>query len=319
MNKFFVSLQVIFLYSFLVNYIYADRINGFDISNLTVDKKGLTHGGPPRDSIPSIDDPKFIRKEGASFLKPDDIVLGLIINNHALAFPRHVMNWHEIVNASIDETNFVVSYCPLCGTGIAFLSTIDGEASKFGVSGLLFNSDLVLYDRETESLWSQIETKAISGKLAGSTLTLLPLLVTTWDRWQKSNPKTLVLSNQQGFKRNYRHDPYSGYETSSHLFFDVLRAAPKEFHTKERVLGIRVGGDTKAYPFSELRKYNQSYFTDTLNGKNIIVEWDADSETASIRDAETKSLLVSTVAYWFAWYNFNPKTQIFRAKNPANH
>ncbi len=314
MKFFFTHLSILFLSVFIASYSYAERLNGFDVSNLTVDKKGITHGGPPRDGIPAIDNPKFIAIKEAGFLSPDDVVLGLEIDNQAFAFPRHIMNWHEIINVNIDESYFVVSYCPLCGTGIAFLSKIDKEIYTFGVSGLLFNSDLLLYDRATESLWSQIDAKSISGKLAGKTLTRLPLSTTTWSSWAKSHPKTLVLDNEQGFKRNYRHDPYSGYDTSSHLFFDVLREAPKEFHTKERVLGIKIGEKAKAYPFKELREHAKEQFIDNIDGKNIVIEWNEESDTASIRDTETKKLLVSTVAYWFAWYNFNPETQIFRAK-----
>lgn len=312
--KLFAALQVGLFAMLVASQSYGERINGFDVSNLAVNKKGITHGGPPKDGIPSVDNPQFVRSAETGFLKPDDIVLGVEINNQFFAFPRYIMSWHEVINVAVDNKLFVVSYCPLCGTGIAFLSTVDEKAHSFGVSGLLFNSDLLLYDRATESLWSQIDAKAISGKLAGKTLTRLPLSHTTWSSWKSSHPDSVVLSEKQGFKRNYRHDPYSGYETSSHIFFDVLRDAPKEFHTKERVLGIKVGNQAKAYPFIELRKNGKQQFIDTLNGQDIIIEWEAASETASIRDGKTKELLISTVAYWFAWYNFNPDSQVYRVE-----
>ena len=291
----------------------AKSYNGFDLSNSVIDKKLIVQGGPPRDSIPSINQPKYVSVAEAGFMKRDDIVLGIKIGNKAFAYPRHILNWHEIVNDQFDSTPFVITYCPLCGSGLAFSSKVKDQHLKFGVSGLLYNNDLVFYDQETESLWSQIEKRAISGQFVGVELKQLLLEHTTWEAWEKANPATVVLSDDQGFKRNYRHDPYTGYDTSSQVFFKTLRQAPKDFHSKEKVLGITINGEAKAYPFSELNKFAKASFQDKLAGTAYTVHWNAAAQSATLI-AQQGETLTPTVAFWFAWYNFHPEAAIFRAE-----
>ena len=122
-----------------------------------------------------------------------------------------------------------------------------------------------------------------------------------------------MLSNDQGFKRNYRHDPYTGYDTSSQVFFKTLRSTPSDYHTKEKVLGITIGKSSKAYPFSELRLHANPIFEDTLNGVRYKVIWDSDAESATIESLDDNNILTPTVAFWFAWYNFHPESEIFKA------
>ncbi|MEM9056950.1 MAG: DUF3179 domain-containing protein [Pseudomonadota bacterium] len=288
----------------------AKTLNGFDVSNSLLPKGSLVSGGPPRDGIPAIDEPRYVGAGEADFLQPDDIVLGLEIDGEAVAYPRHILNWHELVNDVVNGTPVLVSYCPLCGTGMAFAATVNGEALRFGVSGLLYNNDLVFYDRSTESLWSQLDRRAVAGPLAGEQLKPLPLLTTTWRAWQTAQPDTRVLSDDQGIKRNYRHDPYSGYETTSQLFFKTLRKTPRVFHTKERVLGVERNGEAWAFAFSTLRELGEDRVMQTIGGEPVTVTWDSSSEAAAAY-AEDGSLLPATVAFWFAWYNFHPQTRIF--------
>lgn len=292
---------------------YGQSFNGFDLSNSVIDKKNIVQGGPPRDGIPSISKPNYVTASDAEFLKPNDIVLGFKLGNKAFAYPRYILNWHEIVNDAADDDAFVISYCPLCGSGMAFSSNVLGKHLIFGVSGLLYNNDLLFYDQQTDSLWSQIERRAISGHFVGEELQQLYLEHTSWAAWREKHPDTQVLSENQGFKRNYRHEPYTGYETSSQVFFKTLRDAPTEFHSKEKVLGLTVGKRAKAYAFSELRKNGLSRFDDQLGDTKYSVVWNADANAATIDSMDGKTL-TPTVAYWFAWYNFHPETQIFRAK-----
>ncbi len=293
--------------------VYAQAFNGFDLSNALIDKQHLVQGGPPRDGIPAISQANYIEADEADFLQPKDVVLGVTVAGKAFAYPRHIMNWHEIVNERIDDKAFVVTYCPLCGSGLAFSAQVNDRQLNFGVSGLLYNNDLLFYDRETESLWSQIERRAISGNYAGAKLEQLYMEHTSWQAWRRKHPDTVVLSDNQGFKRNYRHDPYTGYETSSQVFFKTLRTAPSEFHNKEKVLGLNIGDASKAYPFSELRKAGEASFIDTLNGFDYRVLWDVEADSATI-ESMTEQTLTPTVAYWFAWYNFYPSTEVFRAE-----
>lgn len=288
-------------------------LNGFDTSNASIDQKDIIHGGPPKDGIPAINKPHYVNAANAHFLKNKDKVLGLKIEGKYIAYPLHILNWHEIVNDKINDFAFVVTYCPLCGTGMAFSSTVDGTVLNFGVSGLLYNSDVLLYDRQSESLWSQIDRHAISGKYLGKELQPLSLELTTWKRWRKLHKNTLVLSEKQGFRRNYRRDPYQGYETSQRLFFEVAHQIPRGYHTKERVLGIKVNGVAKAYPYIELRQHGQARFIDKVAGKEIEIFWDDESTTATAKVLNGDSLTDSVSAYWFAWFAFNPQTKIFKA------
>lgn len=305
-------LRLIFIFllffSVLAN---STTMNGFDLSGAAVPITEIQHGGPPRDGIPAINQPHYVSANEADFMRLDDRVLGLELKGQAYAYPLFIMNWHEIVNDQISGKAFVVSYCPLCGTGMAFESKVQGRRLVFGVSGLLYNSDVLFYDKATESLWSQIRRQAIVGPSKGLSLKQLPLQHTLWFKWQQQYPNTRVLTPNQGHKRNYRRDPYRGYETSRKLFFDVAHKISREYHPKEQVLGVLIDDRAKAYPFKELLKKDKKQFADTLAGRSFIVKWDKETNTASVEDMQGK-LIVSTVAFWFAWYAFHPETEIFR-------
>jgi len=307
--KLFITLYVTVLFSQMS---FAKTLNGFDVSNSIVPITSIVHGGPPRDGIPAILRPRYVRASKADFLQPEDMVLGFEYQGETFAFPRYILNWHELVNGEVNGHPFLISYCPLCGTGMAFSSKLDGSKLIFGVSGLLYNSDVIFYDKQTESLWSQIERRAISGRYVGKFLQQLYLTTTTWAKWLEDHPTTQVLSEHQGVKRNYRHDPYSGYETSSRLFFKVLRKAPNDYHTKERVMGVQLGAQVKAYPYAELRRNQKSSFEDDIGGKRFRIFWDEEHETASIETLGGEKI-TSTVAFWFAWYAFHPQTEVYRS------
>lgn len=284
---------------------------GFDLENSIIPVAEIKDGGPPKDGIPSIDEPVFF-KAGKASLSAGDRVLGVYENGVAKAYPIKILNYHEIVNDEFNGKPVVVTYCPLCGSGIAFDAEIDGEHLEFGVSGLLYNSDVLLYDRQTLSLWSQLEYKAISGPMAGKELEVLNTANTTWKNWREKHPETLVLSENTGFKRDYSRNPYPGYEDSSTLFFPVS-SQNDEFHPKEIVIGITIDGKSKAYPFSELEKSGKKSIKDQFNGKMLEIRYDAASKSAEIFDAKGNPLPGST-NFWFAWFAFNPDTAIYKHK-----
>jgi hypothetical protein len=284
--------------------------NGFDLSQSLIAPEEIRRGGPPKDGIPALDRPRFVTATKAAFLAPEDRVLALVIDGISKAYPIKILNWHEIVNDHIANQAVAVTYCPLCGTGIAFDAEINGRAHSFGVSGLLYNSDVLLYDRETESLWSQILGKAISGRYRGKSLQPIPLEHTTWQDWWQRYPGTLVLSINTGFARDYNRDPYSGYERSRELYFSVSHKAPPRYHPKERVLGLDANGVFKAYPFVELNRYNRPVFQDRVNGQTYHIHWDPEHQTGRILDTDGQR--ISTVTgFWFAWFAFHPNTLVF--------
>lgn len=288
----------------------AKEINGFGLDDALIPPTQIFSGGPDKDGIPSLDNPEFVKVQDADFIKDEDRVLGITINGVSKAYPVKILNWHEIVNDSIREVFFTITYCPLCGSGVAFDSSIDGQVLSFGVSGLLYNSDVLLYDRETESLWSQLLSKAVTGKHRGESLKMLPVKHTTWADWKHFHPATLVLSKNTGYKRSYSRDPYSGYEQSQYLYFPVFNKAPKKYHPKEKVLGL-VSEDTyKAYPFIELNKHNKESFVDSVNGKSFTIHWDKKEQSGYLLDED--GFVVPVVqSYWFAWYAFHPETIVF--------
>lgn len=286
--------------------------NGFDLSNAVLPVEQIMRGGPPKDGIPAISNPKLVGADQASHVSANDRIVGISIDGVSKAYPISILNWHEIVNDRINDQSYAITYCPLCGTAVAFDANIDGRVTEFGVSGLLYNSDVLLYDRNTESLWSQIYASSISGEMVGKKLKMIPISHTSWQDWRSKHPDTLVLSDDTGYSRDYARDPYSGYETSPALYFSVNNRAPETYHPKELVVGLEVDGVYKAYPFIELEKYGQSKFSDDVNGQTITVSWDGKNRAVNLSDSSGKDI-AGIQGFWFAWFAFHPDTEVFRA------
>jgi len=287
--------------------------NGFDLEGSLIPVRKILSGGPPRDGIPALINPAFVTAEMATYLKEDDRVLAVEIGGVAKAYPIRILDWHEIVNDSIGNQQLAVTYCPLCGTGVVFASNVGDSALVFGVSGLLYNSDVLLYDRNTESLWSQLMGQAISGRLKGVKLPQIPAFHTTWGEWRTRFPKSEVLSIETGYQRDYHKKAYAGYEKSRRLYFSVTNKAPKDYHPKEQVMGVEVDGVFKAYPFKELSVNEAASFADTVNGKSLVIHWNESAKSAHVTDSEGRDV-VSTTAFWFAWFTFHPMTEVFKPK-----
>lgn len=307
-----VALSVGLTMSVAANAQDATGYNGFDLSNASVPLAEVQRGGPPKDGIPAIDHPKLVTA-ARSGLAGADRVLGLALDGIARAYPIRILNWHEVVNDRIGERPVVVTYCPLCGTGTAFEARVQGKATEFGVSGLLYNSDVLLYDRATESLWSQIMRTAVSGPMKGTQLQALPLTHTSWDDWRRRHPATQVLSTETGFARDYSRDPYAGYDQVPRLMFDVAHRDDR-FAAKAWVLGIEVNGRFKAYPFSTLAAAvdERGELTDSVGGKPVRIRFDAVHRTAEAFAADGNAL-PGLMAFWFAWVAFHPGTETYRS------
>lgn len=291
----------------------AASLNGFNLSNSSVPSEQIMSGGPGKDGIPAILRPHFVSANQANFMAASDPILGIEIKGKYRAYPIKILNWHEVVNDQIEGKRFIVSYCPLCGSGMAFSSTLNGQPLTFGVSGLLYNSDVLLYDHQTGSLWSQIKGSAISGQSVGKHLTQYPLTLTRWGKWQQQHPHTDVLSTDTGYQRNYQHDPYAGYSRTPRLYFPVANQAPSIYNTKETVMGYKGQNGVIAFPFTELKKQGKAQFTYHFELQTLTIHWDEENQSAHITNHQGQEL-VSTLLYWFAWYAFYPDTQIFKAR-----
>lgn len=289
---------------------FGERMNGFDVTGALVPVSEIHHGGPAKDGIPAIDRPRFVKASQAGFLKDDSPVLGIHLDGEARAYPIAILNWHEVVNDRIGPDGVAVTFCPLCGTGMAFRAGTARAPVSFGVSGLLYNSDVLLYDRETQSLWSQLLARAISGPRKGATLEMLAVSHTTWRDWRKRHPRTQVLSPETGFARDYSSDPYAGYAGSESLAFPV-NARSRSFHPKERVVGLSVDGAHKAYPFVELDASPRP-LVDRVGKRTVRIEFDAANRTGRAID-EAGREMPTVIAFWFAWFAFHPDTQVHRA------
>ena len=288
----------------------AESKNGFDLDGALIPANEILSGGPPRDGIPAIDEPKFLPAGKAHHIQPTDPVLGIARNGVAKAYPLAILNLHEVVNDRFDGENVVVTFCPLCGSGMAYSAKIDGRTYTFGVSGLLYNSDVLLYDRQTESLWSQLMAQAVSGPMKGTRLNSLPLSHTTWQEWQTRHPDTLALSPETGYARDYSRNPYEEYLHSRSIWFPVSHSS-RRYHPKEQVMGIEIDGRFKAFPFIELGKTGGA-FEDTFAGQALHIVFDKEHRRASIANASGREL-PGVVTFWFAWYAFHPQTEVFTA------
>lgn len=264
----------------------------------------IAQGCPARDCIASIDKPKFLGAEAATFLDPEDLVLAINHKGVRRAYPTRILNYHEIVNDTVAGDPIAITWCPLCGSGVAFRRELQGKAVEFGVSGLLHNSDLVLYDRSSNSLWQQITARAFAGKLRGQSLSTVPLTMTTWAEWLKQHPDTQVLSTDTGGTGNYgQATPYGDYDKSERLMFPVSAHDPR-LHPKTVVYALELGADS--YAVTE-RALKQGPVKTRVGG--VPVEWirQSDGTVRAVR-TDTSEALVPTRLFWFAWFTFHPAT-----------
>ncbi len=189
-----------------------------DFERSSIDFSEIISGGPPKDGIPSIDNPVFVPVSEAGDLSPTEPVLSLEIDGDARAYPLQILSWHEIVNDVVAGKPVAVTYCPLCNSGIVFDRVIDGQVTEFGTTGKLRRSDMVMYDRLTESWWQQFLGEAIVGELTGTVLDTIPSRMESLERFAARYPdgKLLVPTNPR--MRNYGRNPYAGYDSGSWPF-----------------------------------------------------------------------------------------------------
>ena len=192
-----------------------------DFSKHSVDLDDIMSGGPPKDGIPSIDDPTFVAVAEASDLAPSEPVIGLAIEGDARAYPLRVLTWHEIVNDVVGGVPVAVTYCPLCNSAIVFDRRVDGQATEFGTTGKLRNSDLVMYDRATESWWQQFMGEAIVGARTGALLKIIPARLESRERFAARHPQGKVLVPNNPGMRSYGMNPYAGYDSRTQPYFPV--------------------------------------------------------------------------------------------------
>lgn len=270
-------------------------------------------GGPPKDGIPSIDRPKFVSiREANSFLKDSEPGIALEIGNASRFYPFQILVWHEIVNDTINKQRVLVTYCPLCLSGIVFDPEVKGERVEFGTSGKLWNSNLVMYDRKTESLWSQILGQAIVGEMTDTQLEVLPSDQIRYGEWKKVHPNGEVLSRDTGAARFYGQDPYGDYYITPGTYFPLSKR-DNRLGEKEFILGIVVDGKAKAYFPPTVKAKGQ--IEDQFQGRTIIVRYEKAIDAVRLFEKKQDGTLERINpfgAFWFSWVAAHPQTEIYK-------
>lgn len=270
----------------------------------------ILSGGPGKDGIPSIDNPKFVSAIEATFLNDNDPGLGLTVSGESRFYPYRILVWHEIVNDTIKGEPVLVTYCPLCATGIVFERTVDGKAHEFGVSGRLWQSNLLMYNRaaseKDESLWSQVLGEAVVGTHTGKKLTIIHSDIVRWGDWKAAHPDTKALSADTGALRDYGRDPYGDYYTSESVSFGA-HFRDTRLHPKALVHGIEIDGMYKAYADDALKRIGE--VDDQLAGKNIHV---TRTDAGEVRFEANGEPLASIPGFWFSWLAVHPETELYK-------
>ncbi len=278
-------------------------------------------GGPPKDGIPPIDHPKFVSiADAGKTLSNNEPGIALEAGGVNHFYPFQILVWHEIVNDIIPVPSGVegngqrvlVTYCPLCLSGIVFDPLVNGERVEFGTSGKLWNSNLVMYDRKTNSLWSQILGEAIVGEMTGTQLKVLPSDQIRFGDWRKLHPKGEVLSRDTGATRFYGQDPYGDYYTTPGTYFPVDKKDGR-LGEKEFILGIVVSGKAKAYWPPAIK--NVGKIEDTFGGKTIVAEYEKDIDAVRLYEKKvdgTRERINPFGSFWFSWVAAHPQTELYK-------
>lgn len=335
---------------------HPDRSNGPDSptisSGWSIPVNLVRDGGPAPDGIPPLEQPRFLAAGTPVNIAPDQLVVGVKLGNEVRAYPHNILDWHEVVNDcfNIDGATEAVtlSYCPLTGSAVLWDAFAASANPTFGTSGLLYNSNLIMYDRKTGSLWSQMLEQAVSGAAILEVPNKLQVVETTWHTWSSMYPQTAVMSEATGFSRDYSRYPYGTYRTNTSLLFIVANSQDGRLHRKERVT---VGNVAKVYPIAHFAG-GVDVINDQVGDEPIVVAGSSGSDFAVIysrmlsdcteleftalqnqlpmimqdhegtawdifgvaqggpRAGETLYKTNSYIAYWFAWAAFFPGSAI---------
>ena len=242
-----------------------------NFANARIPLSEIESGGPPRDGIPPVDQPKFLSPTDAgTWLKDQEPVIAFELEGDTRAYPLQILIWHEIVDDEVGRVPVAITFCPLCNTAIAFDRRVDGQTLRFGTTGNLRRSDLVMWsDDPGETWWQQITGEALVGDLVGRQLTMLPAEIVSFADFKAAFPSGLVLSRDTGNPRGYGNNPYVGYDNINSSPF--LYSGPKDgrLPPMERVVTVELNGETAAYPFSRL--IHSPVVNDVVGGTPLVV------------------------------------------------
>ncbi|MEM6319630.1 MAG: DUF3179 domain-containing protein [Bacteroidota bacterium] len=229
-------------------------------------------GGPGKDGIPAVNNPNFSPVAEIDFLSSDDLVIVVKSNEEVRAYPHPILDWHEIANDELaDGTSLSLTYCPLTGTAIGWNSNLNGVKTTFGVSGLLYNSNLIPYDRATDSYWSQMEHKCVKGELAGEEIETIHLVEMPYSLLQVMYPEAIVMNTETGFSRDYQRYPYGDYRTNHQNIIFPVGNRDERLPSKERVLGVSIFGQAITYRFDAFANEEVNVVQNRFVGTDLVV------------------------------------------------
>lgn len=307
----------------LVDPLYGDPIyeafRRYDLQQAIVPRELFAVGNTQKEGIPSLDEPKFVTAKNAGSMRPTDRVIGITMGGQSRAYPLKILNYHELVNDRIAGQAIAVTYCPLCDSVLVFDRSSPTGPIEFGVSGLLFNSNVVFYNRapgDAESLWSQMKAQAIYGPKARQRLVPLPHEITTWASWTNRHPATLVLSSETGLGRDYnRPSPYVDYFAGK-VPLPVFTVAPyppvDRLEWLDRVLGVwnKNGRAARAFPVKSFQDFEETTEIDTeVGGAKLTLAYDPGAK--SLRVVRADEGVQWMYSFWFAWHAFHPETDLY--------
>jgi thiol-disulfide isomerase/thioredoxin len=292
----------------------AGPLEPFNMDDLTIPAEQLLSGGPPKDGIPALLNPHSVPVAEADFLKPDDRVVGVSLGGQDRAYPINILNWHELINDQLGGVPIGVIYCPLCDSVSVVDRRIGEQTLTFGVSGLLYNSNVVFYDRTHQSLWSQVGLTALSGPYAGQSLKHLAWELRPFGEWKKAHPQGTVVTFETGHVRDYRRNPYSSYFRTDALMFPVARSDDR-LRPKTVVVGVKIGAAARAYPLERIAQAKCGRVMDSVAGHRVVLRVDPVTRGVVVEKIPPGAKVVHT--FWFAWAAFHPDTDIYGSKPSA--
>lgn len=285
-----------------------------DFTRYAVPYSEIRRGGPPRDGITPIDSPVFESADEASaYLADHEPVLSVELGGEARAYPLAVLIWHEIVNDELGGVPITVTYCPLCNTAIVFDRRV-GNAERvldFGTTGYLRHSDMVMWDRQTESWWQQITGEAIVGEYTGTRLDFLPATLVSWQDFRDTFSRGSVLSRDTGYTHNYSRPPYAGYDSKDGRPFMFRGELDDRLPPTERVVGLNIGDAAVAYPFTLFESY--PVVNDSIDGKNIAIFYSPDTQSVFLGMFASESPVVGSTGVYDP--NLNGRRLTFKSQD----
>lgn len=274
----------------------------------------ILSGGPPKDGIPSIDNPKFVSvREAESFLSDDEPGVAFSRGKAHRFYPYQILVWHEIVNDIIEGERILVTYCPLCLTGFVFDPIVKGERVEFGTSGKLWKSNLVMYDRKTDSLWPQILGEAVVGEMTGTKLPFLPSDQVRFGDWKKSHPDGQALSRDTGATRFYGTNPYGDYFVPTDFAVGLAGFKDKRLSAEALVFGIVINGKAKAYSTETVKA--KGLIEDEFQNTAFVIRHEKDIDAVRMFKKNPNGTLERInpfSAFWFSWVSAYPQTEVYK-------